>query len=547
MNYTLQWQWTGDIYMRYSIEMVYFDDESYLHRLYLGYGINAIRKAMPLARVSTRFIDKSTCSIDRVDTFDFIVIFLSLGRYEIFHEFCESLQDGETVIVCHYVPTYLGRDILAENPSVNFAVVGEFDITLKELLSALVRDEDFSTCKGIMYRHNNEVVYTGDRELLADLDCLDYVERDNFRHSSDLFHIFASRGCEGNCPFCDRNALYFNGRCKQRFRSIDNIIGEIDYLHDNYNCKFINFSDSTFCGNHNVCQRLNELYSKLVNRPYFVQFFINMRAEQIDGNSIECLRKLTEVGLGKVFVGIESFNQADLNLYNKISAVSTNEKAVKIISDLNRHGEYDEYWLECEIGFIMFNPYTTIEQLENNVFSLENNHILLDTNIISSRLVCNYVQPLTAQVDRSGLLNVPISHMTLREKTAFDLKYKFQDPVVERIYNTIIECYRLLDIKLPKNVAYVRNRYYKFFGCDKYLINLDDTYSEWAAIMSSFCSRLMHEVISLERKHIPSKHSAMAMCINFKNDFLRVEKKLRTDIARAMARLQRIGEAIYGE
>lgn len=449
--------------------------------------------------------------------------------------------------MCHYVPTYLGRDILIENPSVDFAIVGEFDITLQELLSALILDADLSTCKGIMYRHNNEIVYTGDRELLTDLDCLDYVDRDNFRHSSDLFHIFASRGCEGNCTFCDRNALYFNGKCKQRFRSVDNIIGEIDYLHNKYNCKFINFSDSTFCGNHNVCRRLNELYSKLVNRSYFIQFFINMRTEQIDANSIECLRKLTAVGLGKVFVGIESFNQTDLDLYNKISTASTNEKVAKIISDLNYHDDHEGYWLGCEIGFIMFNPYTTIEQLENNVSSLESNHILLDTNIISSRLVCNYVQPLTTLVDRSGLLNVPISHMTLSEKTAFDLKYHFQDPIVGRVYNTIIECYMLLDIKLPTNVVYVRNRYYKFLGCDKHLINLDNAYSEWTTIVSSFCGRLIHEVISLEKKYIPSKQFAMNMCVDFKKDFLIVEKKLHMYIARAIACLQRIGEAVYGK
>lgn len=92
MNRILQQQWMGDIYMEYSIEIIYFDDESYMHKLYLGYGINAIRKVMPLANLSTRFIDKNTCGIDRVDRFDIVVIFCRLADTKYFMNFANRYR-----------------------------------------------------------------------------------------------------------------------------------------------------------------------------------------------------------------------------------------------------------------------------------------------------------------------------------------------------------------------------------------------------------------------------------------------------------------------
>lgn len=528
--------------MNSVISVIYFNYDSYLHNLYLGYGVSALKKVSP--SVNVYFVSKNNLS-EISETLDtrFIVAFLSMDFYSTFKNFCDAIGDRAVIIACHYTPTYLGKELLLDIPSVDYVILGEYDNTLPELLACIMNNGSPLECRGILLRKNGEIVHTGVRPHICNLDNLDFADRDTIPHSTNVFHLFASRGCESSCTFCDRNALYVGHEPKQRFRSIFNVVSEIDHLVSTYNCRFVTFSDATFCSNINTVERLMTLYQQLITKKYWVQFFMNLRVEQINEDVFNCLQQLKHVGLGRVFLGIESFNLDDLKLYNKMSNYESNAKALQLI---NRYPQVkDDYMLDFEYGFILFNPYTSICELKNNINSLLVNAVPLTPNIISSRLVCDFYQPIARKLDHDGLLTVPISNMTLDQKNSSDLKYRFLDETVGNIYEVLVSCYHILNIKLPGNVCFIRNRYYRFIGPDQRLSNLDNAYMEWKSNMSSFCENLVSTVIEQECQGTCSIDKATRLCKDFKNSFEKTDRKLRMSEMRAFIELQKIGEEVY--
>ena len=134
--------------------------------------------------------------------------------------------------------------------------------------------------------------------------------------------------------------------------------------------------------------------------------------------------------------------------------------------------------------------------------------------------------------------------MTLDQKNSSDLKYRFLDETVGNIYEVLVTCYHILNIKLPANVCFIRNRYYRFIGADQQLYNLDNAYMDWKSYMSSFCEYLVSTVIEQECQAMCSIDNATQLCEDFKRSFEKTDRKLRTSIMRAVIELQKIGEEI---
>ena len=73
-------------------------------------------------------------------------------------------------------------------------------------------------------------------------------------------------------------------------------------------------------------------------------------------------RRLAEYGLSGVYLGIESGVQRILDLFKKNTTVEKNLKAIETIAQLG---------LVCDIGFIMFCPTITLDEVEANLFFLK--------------------------------------------------------------------------------------------------------------------------------------------------------------------------------
>ena len=103
--------------------------------------------------------------------------------------------------------------------------------------------------------------------------------------------IMTSRGCYGSCTFCASPA--FCGR-KVRFRSIANVIKEIELLKYKYGVKEIHFMDDNLIANHNYA---SELFSRIIEKKLAMPYHCSngVRADSITKDLALLMKKAVTI------------------------------------------------------------------------------------------------------------------------------------------------------------------------------------------------------------------------------------------------------------
>jgi anaerobic magnesium-protoporphyrin IX monomethyl ester cyclase len=183
-----------------------------------------------------------------------------------------------------------------------------------------------SLSKGTYYRENGKIIKNEYRELVVDLDTLDFPDRSFCDENHTVFNVIGSRGCYGGCTYCESNCIFaFNHGPRVRTRSMKNMLDEIESIVFKGSYAYIGFADYTFStDNQNSMARLEELYEGIVERKFNIQFSLFARAEQITDEYITLLLKLREVGLDRILVGLEFATSEELKLYKKTASLAEN-------------------------------------------------------------------------------------------------------------------------------------------------------------------------------------------------------------------------------
>ena len=216
----------------------------------------------------------------------------------------------------------------------DFAVIGEGELTFKELLGELFNDRNFNKVKGIIYRDKDRnLIENVERELIKNLDSMPMVDWTEI--SSDKYNlkgnqgdliapILTSRGCPHNCYFCASAAIW---KRKIRFRSAENVFEEIVYLVNKRGIKGIEIADDNFTTN---LKRANRILDYIINNK------LKLRIEcatgvRADGLDLNFLQKFKKAGGHTIAIGIESGSQKILDNANKDLKLETVEKTVHLI------------------------------------------------------------------------------------------------------------------------------------------------------------------------------------------------------------------------
>jgi radical SAM superfamily enzyme YgiQ (UPF0313 family) len=134
--------------------------------------------------------------------------------------------------------------------------------------------------------------------------------------------IITSRGCPFNCSFCQSPLIW--GR-KVRYRSVENVLGEIELLVKKYNVSFIFFSDDTFVLNK---ERVRKLCEEIIRRKIEIFWGCLTRANNIDFSLLQIMKK---AGCREVQIGVESGDEEVLKSINKNITLKEIEEAFKIL------------------------------------------------------------------------------------------------------------------------------------------------------------------------------------------------------------------------
>ena len=108
--------------------------------------------------------------------------------------------------------------------------------------------------------------------------------------------LYTSIGCPWNCRMCSAKK---SGGCKVRYRSVDNVLGEIASLK-RLGVNSFRFCDYTFTASN---KRVVEFCQKLKASGLKTRFFINSRVDTLDQKVLDSLQA---VGVREFFLVVES-------------------------------------------------------------------------------------------------------------------------------------------------------------------------------------------------------------------------------------------------
>jgi radical SAM superfamily enzyme YgiQ (UPF0313 family) len=199
-------------------------------------------------------------------------------------------------------------------------VCGEGEQTFYELVQGCA----LGKIKGISYKNNGKIYNNEARERIQNLDTLPFPAYHLYQvQKYEKWGIAGSRGCPYNCIFCTSPALW--GRIV-RFRSPENIVNEIEYLHNNFGVTYMAFHEDAF----NLSQRRAfGICEEIIKRGLHekMEFEAQLRANR-ECVSSELFERMKAANFVRVVFGVESGSQEVLNSIRKSITVEEAENAI---------------------------------------------------------------------------------------------------------------------------------------------------------------------------------------------------------------------------
>lgn len=324
-----------------------------------------------------------------------------------------------------FYPTFAFEEILQECPSVDSVITGEPEMTFAGLAGSLSRRDCPAAVPGMAVMDESGRVRHLPRDPVENLDLLPFPVRTEAMLRLPEVNILGSRGCYGGCTFCYVNPFYGRGS-RWRGRSPENITAEMDQIIAESGKKDFYFTDPNFFGPGKEGQkRALRLASLLEERR--VRFGIEARVNDIHDETVGAL---VEAGLRHILIGLESGKDQSLKRMNKMTTVAQNEKAVAI---LRKHG------IEPNVGFIMFEPDSTLEDVRINFEFLRRNGLLenlpVTANVLYHHQIVLRGTPAYRNLQAAGRLETPSPSAYEGTATFADSKVAALAGIMRRITN----------------------------------------------------------------------------------------------------------------
>lgn len=240
----------------------------------------------------------------------------------------------------------------------HFAVLGEGEITVKELLDALKEKREYKEIHGIGYKEDGEYRFTPERAAIDDLDMLpnpdyeifgldDFFQRQNplcghlwVLDFPRVLPIVTSRSCPLDCTFC----FHPVGK-KYRMRSLDRVFEEIEEMVETHNINIIAVLDEMMSASK---KRLLEFAQRI--KKYNVLWGCQLWPGTVDDDTLKIMK---DSGFYLVSYGLESLNDDVLISMKKFGVTRA-----KIEASLKQAKEHK---VTIQGNFIFGDPAETVE------------------------------------------------------------------------------------------------------------------------------------------------------------------------------------------
>ncbi len=251
-------------------------------------------------------------------------------------------------------------ELLRDHPAFDSIALGEGEELMVELCASPEHPEEV---RGLVVRGpDGGTVSAGPRPNLCDLDARPRPTRpERFHRYLDLpiANILSGRGCYGRCAFCSIQAAHrLSGGRRFRQRAPEQVAAEMAQLYHQRGVRIFNFQDDNFLLPiaQASMERLRALQAAMqaegIGR---VALQIKARPDAIEPQIVD---KLVEMGLFRVFLGIETDAVSGLRRLGRGIRREQNHRALDILGERRIH--------TC-FNLLMFDPDADLPSLRENV------------------------------------------------------------------------------------------------------------------------------------------------------------------------------------
>ncbi|MHA1344456.1 MAG: B12-binding domain-containing radical SAM protein, partial [Promethearchaeota archaeon] len=252
---------------------------------------------------------------------------------------CKAITANVPIVLGGVHPSSLPEVTLREN-NAEFLIIGEGEMTILELVDYIEKGGDLTKINGLAYKENGKIIINPPRAPIKNLDDLPFPAWDLLRLESyntafksgykgffdytEFMPIITSRGCPFRCTFC---ASTFFWGSSIRFRSIRNIIKEIEYDISHYNVKNFEIWDDNFTINR---KRVIEFCKEIIKRKISASFYL-VNGIRLDTLTRPLIKLMKLAGFRGVAISPESGSQEILNNVNKHLDLSIVKKVATML------------------------------------------------------------------------------------------------------------------------------------------------------------------------------------------------------------------------
>ena len=223
-------------------------------------------------------------------------------------ELINTIEDDNIFIVVGGVYCILNPEKVIQNKKINAICVGEGEKTFVKLCHLIKNNKLNYKINNFWFNKKTKIIKNPvtplediNKSVFQDWSCWKMPPRSYKVMNGKIRRtamVELSRGCLHNCSFCSNSVLNTIFKKNYREKTIDNFVGEINYLNNKYKIDFVYIVDENFLATSK--KRFNEFIEKY--EKIKIPFWVETRPEHITTEKIKLLK---EVGLEVMNIGIE--------------------------------------------------------------------------------------------------------------------------------------------------------------------------------------------------------------------------------------------------
>lgn len=298
----------------------------------------------------------------------------SISFLDILYDIVKKSNLGIRIILGNIIPAIEYKNYLERYHDLVICYA-EGELSIKDYIDYINKKKNIEEVSGIVYFDNTKGMIVKNQLNIVDMNVLPFPALDtllDIKNRRGVLSLEFSRGCSHSaCTFCPRN---HKGR-DWRYMSSEHMYELSAKLYDV--CKKegmstrIYIADEEFVGylnGYDENKRVIEYFSLLQQNKVDIMIDVSCRVDSIYNpkmgekfnlEKVAMWNFCSKAGLGRVFLGVESFSNLQLIRYNKATDCNQNIIAIKILTSLG---------IDIRLGILLFDQLmASVSEIKENI------------------------------------------------------------------------------------------------------------------------------------------------------------------------------------